>query len=120
MSLLILSLFYLQGVGIAFGPDVTKRWCTANQVTGIFRSHEVRQGMHTAKVHQVLQKLNCQLDGYAIEHDGLCTTVSTLPPFKLFDRAYDVLLGILGAQLCRPKWQQRRFRKSCFSLLNRI
>lgn len=39
------------------GPDVTRRWCELNGVTGIFRSHEVRQ------------------DGYAVEHDGLCTTV---------------------------------------------
>jgi serine/threonine-protein phosphatase 5 len=31
-------------VGIGFGPDVTKRWCTLNKVTGIIRSHEVRQG----------------------------------------------------------------------------
>lgn len=46
-----------RGVGIAFGPDVTRRWCTLNGVTGVIRSHEVRQ------------------DGYAIEHDGLCTTV---------------------------------------------
>jgi len=34
----------VQGVGIAFGPDVTRRWCTLNGVTGIIRSHEVRQG----------------------------------------------------------------------------
>jgi serine/threonine-protein phosphatase 5 len=34
----------LQGVGIAFGPDVTRKWCTLNGVTGIIRSHEVRQG----------------------------------------------------------------------------
>ena len=33
-----------QGVGIAFGPDVTRRWCDLNKVTGIMRSHEVRQG----------------------------------------------------------------------------
>ena len=32
-----------QGVGIAFGPDVTQRWCEANKVSGVFRSHEVRQ-----------------------------------------------------------------------------
>ncbi|KAH7929902.1 phosphoprotein phosphatase [Leucogyrophana mollusca] len=32
-----------RGVGIAFGPDVTKRWCTLNGVTGIIRSHEVRE-----------------------------------------------------------------------------
>ncbi|KAG6828209.1 hypothetical protein H0H92_008782 [Tricholoma furcatifolium] len=32
-----------RGVGIGFGPDVTRRWCTLNGVTGIIRSHEVRQ-----------------------------------------------------------------------------
>lgn len=30
-----------RGVGIAFGPDVTRRWCNLNSVTGIIRSHEV-------------------------------------------------------------------------------
>ena len=39
-----------RGVGVGFGPDVTKRWCEANQVTAVIRSHEVRQ------------------NGYAIEH----------------------------------------------------
>jgi len=34
-----------QGVGIAFGPDVTRRWCTLNGVAGIIRSHEVRQSI---------------------------------------------------------------------------
>ncbi|KAJ6587140.1 phosphoprotein phosphatase [Mycena vulgaris] len=52
-----------RGVGIAFGPDVTRRWCTLNGVTGIIRSHEVRQ------------------DGYQIEHDGLCTTVFSAPNY---------------------------------------
>jgi len=52
-----------RGVGIAFGPDVTKRWCTLNGVTGIIRSHEVRQ------------------NGYAIEHAGLCTTVFSAPNY---------------------------------------
>ncbi|KAL1723979.1 Metallo-dependent phosphatase-like protein [Schizophyllum commune] len=52
-----------RGVGIAFGPDVTKRWCTENGVTGVIRSHEVRQ------------------DGYEIEHDGLCTTVFSAPNY---------------------------------------
>ncbi|KAI0268648.1 Metallo-dependent phosphatase-like protein [Gloeopeniophorella convolvens] len=52
-----------RGVGIAFGPDVTRRWCELNGVTGIMRSHEVRQ------------------DGYAIEHDGLCTTVFSAPNY---------------------------------------
>ncbi|KAH8985935.1 phosphoprotein phosphatase [Lactarius hatsudake] len=52
-----------RGVGIAFGPDVTRRWCNLNKVTGILRSHEVRQ------------------DGYAIEHGGLCTTVFSAPNY---------------------------------------
>ncbi|KIM31122.1 hypothetical protein M408DRAFT_253902 [Serendipita vermifera MAFF 305830] len=52
-----------RGVGIGFGPDVTRRWCTLNGITGILRSHEVRQG------------------GYAIEHDGLCTTVFSAPNY---------------------------------------
>ncbi|KAL6310377.1 Metallo-dependent phosphatase-like protein [Sparassis latifolia] len=52
-----------RGVGIAFGPDVTRKWCEANGVTGIIRSHEVRQ------------------DGFAIEHDGLCTTVFSAPNY---------------------------------------
>ncbi|TDL26240.1 protein phosphatase 5 [Rickenella mellea] len=52
-----------RGVGIAFGPDVTRKWCVANKVTGIFRSHEVRQ------------------DGYAVEHEGLCTTVFSAPNY---------------------------------------
>ncbi|KAF8497632.1 protein phosphatase 5 [Gautieria morchelliformis] len=52
-----------RGVGIGFGPDVTKRWCQLNGITGVLRSHEVRQG------------------GYAVEHDGLCTTVFSAPNY---------------------------------------
>ncbi|KAJ7217829.1 phosphoprotein phosphatase [Mycena pura] len=52
-----------RGVGIAFGPDVTRKWCTLNGVTGIIRSHEVRQ------------------DGFQVEHDGLCTTVFSAPNY---------------------------------------
>lgn len=52
-----------RGVGIAFGPDITKRWCTENKVSAIIRSHEVRQ------------------DGYTIEHDGLCITVFSAPNY---------------------------------------
>ncbi|KAK7472674.1 Palmitoyl-protein thioesterase 1 [Stygiomarasmius scandens] len=52
-----------RGVGIAFGPDVTKQWCTLNGVSGVIRSHEVRQ------------------NGYQIEHDGLCTTVFSAPNY---------------------------------------
>jgi serine/threonine-protein phosphatase 5 len=30
-----------RGVGLGFGPDVTKRWTEANKVTAVIRSHEV-------------------------------------------------------------------------------
>jgi len=52
-----------RGVGLGFGPDVTKTWCQMNGVTGVIRSHEVRQG------------------GYAIEHGGLCITVFSAPNY---------------------------------------
>ncbi|SCZ95325.1 BZ3500_MvSof-1268-A1-R1_Chr11-2g03434 [Microbotryum saponariae] len=52
-----------RGVGIGFGPDVTRRWCELNQVTAVMRSHEVRQG------------------GYSVEHDGLCITVFSAPNY---------------------------------------
>jgi len=52
-----------QGVGLAFGPDVTQRFCEANGITSIIRSHEVRQ------------------EGYAIEQGGLCITVFSAPNY---------------------------------------
>ncbi|KAK4688789.1 serine/threonine-protein phosphatase 5, partial [Tremellales sp. Uapishka_1] len=52
-----------RGVGLGFGPDVTRRWCELNKVTAVIRSHEVRA------------------DGYAIEHDGLCITTFSCPNY---------------------------------------
>lgn len=45
-----------RGVGLQFGPDVTKRFCENNGLEAIIRSHEVR------------------MDGYDVEHDGRCIT----------------------------------------------
>jgi serine/threonine-protein phosphatase 5 len=45
-----------RGVGLQFGPDVTKRFCDRNGLKAIIRSHEVR------------------MDGYEVEHDGRCIT----------------------------------------------
>jgi serine/threonine-protein phosphatase 5 len=52
-----------RGVGLGFGPDITKRWTEANQVTALIRSHEVRQ------------------EGYSMEHNGLCITVFSAPNY---------------------------------------
>lgn len=54
-----------RGVGLQFGPDVTKRFCDNNGLEAVIRSHEVR------------------MDGYEVEHNGKCITGRTLPrPFS--------------------------------------
>ncbi|KAK4964367.1 Palmitoyl-protein thioesterase 1 [Elasticomyces elasticus] len=45
-----------RGVGLQFGPDVTKRFCEKNGLEAVIRSHEVR------------------MEGYEVEHDGRCIT----------------------------------------------
>ncbi|KAI0550844.1 protein phosphatase 5 [Xylaria curta] len=45
-----------RGVGMQFGPDVTKRFCEKNGLDAIIRSHEVR------------------MEGYEEEHGGKCIT----------------------------------------------
>ncbi|CAF9904850.1 hypothetical protein IMSHALPRED_000191 [Imshaugia aleurites] len=52
-----------RGVGLQFGPDVTKRFCEANSLEAIIRSHEVR------------------MEGYEVEHDGHCITVFSAPKY---------------------------------------
>ncbi|KAF5848050.1 hypothetical protein GGP41_009277 [Bipolaris sorokiniana] len=52
-----------RGVGLQFGPDVTKRFCENNGLEAIIRSHEVRMG------------------GYEVEHDGRCITVFSAPNY---------------------------------------
>ncbi|GAA5992906.1 hypothetical protein JCM10908_001399 [Rhodotorula pacifica] len=52
-----------RGVGLGFGPDVTRRWTELNEVTAVIRAHEVRQG------------------GYSVEHDGRLITVFSAPNY---------------------------------------
>ncbi|KAL8277793.1 hypothetical protein RQP46_009776 [Phenoliferia psychrophenolica] len=52
-----------RGVGIGFGPDITRWWTEKNEVTAVIRSHEVRQG------------------GYSVEHNGLLITVFSSPNY---------------------------------------
>lgn len=52
-----------RGVGLQFGPDVTKKFCEKNGLEAVIRSHEVR------------------MDGYEVEHDGKCITVFSAPKY---------------------------------------
>ncbi|KAJ1026328.1 hypothetical protein NDA16_002415 [Ustilago loliicola] len=52
-----------RGVGLGFGPDITKAWCELNGVTAVLRSHEVRMG------------------GYEEEHEGRCCTIFSAPNY---------------------------------------
>lgn len=52
-----------RGVGMAFGPDVTKRFCEDNGLDMIIRSHEVKA------------------EGYEIEADGKLVTVFSAPNY---------------------------------------
>ncbi|TAQ90402.1 hypothetical protein B7494_g1263 [Chlorociboria aeruginascens] len=52
-----------RGVGMQFGPDVTKRFCENNGLEAIIRSHEVR------------------MEGYEEQHDGRCITVFSAPRY---------------------------------------
>ncbi|KAI8338341.1 Metallo-dependent phosphatase-like protein [Chlamydoabsidia padenii] len=52
-----------RGVGVQFGPDVTKNFLERNNLDMLIRSHEVKE------------------DGYVIEHDGKCVTVFSAPNY---------------------------------------
>lgn len=51
-----------RGVGLQFGPDITKRFCEKNGLEAVIRSHEVR------------------MDGYEVQHDGRCITGKSCGP----------------------------------------
>ena len=50
-----------RGVGLQFGPDVTKKFCDNNGLEAVIRSHEVR------------------MEGYEVEHNGKCITGKLVP-----------------------------------------
>lgn len=52
-----------RGIAIAFGPDVTEKFCTMNGLDYIIRSHEVKQ------------------QGYEVAHDRRCITVFSAPNY---------------------------------------
>ena len=52
-----------RGVGIQFGPDVTRRFLERNNLDYVIRSHEVKA------------------DGYEVAHEGKCITVFSAPNY---------------------------------------
>ncbi|CAL4073874.1 unnamed protein product, partial [Meganyctiphanes norvegica] len=52
-----------RGVGVQFGPDVTKKFLDHNDLDYVIRSHEVKA------------------DGYEVGHDGKCITVFSAPNY---------------------------------------
>lgn len=52
-----------RGIGLQFGPDITKNFVEKNKLKGIIRSHEVRQ------------------NGYEWEHNGLLCTLFSAPNY---------------------------------------
>jgi len=52
-----------RGVGVSFGPDVTKKFCSHNDLDYIIRSHEVKP------------------EGYEVAHNGQCITVFSAPNY---------------------------------------
>lgn len=55
--------FSKRGVGIQFGPDITHKFCTQNNLDYIVRSHEVKS------------------NGYEVAHGGKCITVFSAPNY---------------------------------------
>ena len=95
-----------RGVGLQFGPDVTKRFCERNGLEAVIRSHEVR------------------MEGYEVEHDGRCITgefATRLP--RLGDYEWMYLMeswadqhehSFLGAQILRHDREQGRVHQYWF------
>jgi serine/threonine-protein phosphatase 5 len=61
-----------RGVGLQFGPDITKAFCDANGLDAVIRSHEVRMG------------------GYEVEHDKRLVTVFSAPNYWYLPRIFRV------------------------------
>ena len=72
-----------RGVGLQFGPDVTKAFCDANGLDAVIRSHEVRMG------------------GYEVEHNKRLVTVFSAPNYW-----YHTLRGLRtnGTAIRRGIW----------------
>lgn len=81
-----------RGVGMQFGPDVTKRFCEKNGLEAIIRSHEVR------------------MEGYEEEHDGKCITGRCCARLISY-RDADLSSSLLGSEILRHDGEQGRLHQ---------
>lgn len=97
-----------RGVGLQFGPDVTKRFCENNGLEAVIRSHEVR------------------MEGYEVEHDGRCVTGTcptrpSLPTRQnMCSQSTDYSNSILSTKVLRLHGEQRRIHQHWTSSQARI
>lgn len=75
-----------RGVGIQFGPDVTKAFLAHNNLEYVIRSHEVKD------------------EGYEVAHDGKCITVFSAPNYCDAMGNLGAFINITGSDLT-PKYQ---------------
>lgn len=70
-----------RGVGIQFGPDVTKAFLAHNKLEYVIRSHEVKD------------------EGYEVAHDGKCITVFSAPNYCDAMGNLGAFINITGSDL---------------------
>lgn len=75
-----------RGIGLSFGPDVTKAFLAHNNLELLVRSHEVKE------------------EGYLVEHDGKCITVFSAPNYcdQMGNRGAFIKFG----PNCKPRFTQ--------------
>lgn len=76
-----------RGVGLSFGPDVTKKFLEYNNLEMVVRSHEVKQ------------------EGYEVDHDGKLVTVFSAPNYCDQMGNKGALIRFKGADM-KPKYIQ--------------
>lgn len=82
-----------RGVGLSFGPDITKRFLEHNNLNLVIRSHEVRD------------------NGYEVEHDGNLITVFSAPNYCLPTDAQVLAdAGFVGLDQIFAHWRRPDFK----------
>lgn len=75
-----------RGIGLSFGPDVTRNFLETNGLQLLVRSHEVKP------------------EGYVVEHDGKCITVFSAPNYC--DQIGNKAAYIIFKEDCKPDIRQ--------------